>query len=118
MGMRRLWLAESSLSQESQQSLLELPFKLGSTLFAGAQAVITEAAAMAAQFKDSKSLLEKPKATRKSPLAGSHPPLPKEKSWTSPMKKRKNKGGKGRGRGRGAGGPPQQQSFRPGGKSS
>ena len=118
LGMRRLWLSVSSLSEASQRSLLELPFKLGSTLFAGAQAVITEAAEAAAQFKDSKALLERPKVVRKPGLPALPPVQREQASWATPMHKKGKRKSKGRGRGKGAAGSGQQQPFRAGGKSS
>ena len=121
MGMRRLWLSVSRYSDATKRSLLALPYQLGSSLFPGAQAVISEAAEAVVNFKDSKPLLEQPSVSRRpSVLAASHPPPPKERpQWAAPMQRKRSRG---RGRGKGAGAQSaqtqQQQPFRGRGKSS
>lgn len=120
MGMRRLWLSTSRYSAATQQSLLALPFRLGSTLFPGAQQVVREAAEAVASFKDSKALLEQPRPPRARPPASgtssSAGPTPNPNPWLQPLGRGKKRSRKGKGRGKAAGGA--QQPFRGRGGSS
>ncbi|XP_046560040.1 C2 domain-containing protein 3-like [Haliotis rubra] len=88
-------------------TLLALPYRLGATLFPGAQQVIPEAATAATSFKDSKALLEQPRASRpRAPVpassSGVHP-TPESAGWLRPL-------GRGRQRSRPAQGKGKAQS--------
>ena len=121
MGMRKLWLSTSRYSIATQNSLLALPFRMGSTLFPGAQQVVREAADAVASFKDSKALLEQPRPSRsRAPGPGlsstSVGPTPAPAQWLQPLGRGKRKTRRSKGKGKGAGGA--QQPFRGRGRSA
>ena len=102
MGLRRLWLSCSSLPQATINSLLALPYELGSPLFPGAAGVIKDCADRLNRSRDAKGGAGNLGKRKSSPLVDPiGPPAKAYSQWNAQIPNARGQGFQQRGKGGG-----------------